>query len=769
MADAFTTGEPVATGGATLSSALEQSAWVYACVRTLSESVANVEFTVEMEEAKEKRHRAPAPSSPAPAASALFANPNPFTSRFDFWELLVAWLMLRGKAFVVATDRDGQVVRLGGRLKADPRPERLYVLPADRISRIPDGNWFSGWRYQPTVGDPLSNLILLPEELLFIRLPHPFNSWEGLAPLQAAALAASGDFAAAQFMRGLMLANAQVSPTFTSDQQLSDDQMKQVLAAVRERKRTAGTADRPLVLHSGLKPVPPEITVADMQFLENRKFSRQEICACFGVPQELIGFTEDANRSVGDAARLNFIENRIAPLCNRLANSFAPVLQCFGNGLVAEFCVEDLPVMQASRRTRIDGAVKLWGMGYPANVINEALDLGLPELPDGNTGYLPFSVSPVGADAPAAGGASSESPSNSPSPAPAEKSANPFTTLAALLRAGGASAASPNHSQPHTCGHSEAFAKAIAGSERKKRQLMSRFFFEQRKRALAALESGARSAEGLALSHRSLLDQPEEDARLIARLKPALVADLEFGGAQVWTELGSAADFALPPMEAVNFMARRQEAIKGINQETSDRLNATLQEGLLAGESQEKLADRVRSEFVYCDQVRAERIAATETGIAVNSGRFVGLQEAGVEKKAWLTSHLENTRTGHKAAERDYAAGIPLEDTFRVIGPDGTVDQMLHPGDPSASAGNVINCRCILLSVHDSSPGPDQTSAPRIPARFLAWESWLARANAPTTPSGLPFTPSEPPEGTIGASEADRQNAMACRRNAQGS
>ena len=41
-------------------------------------------------------------------------------------------------------------------------------------------------------------------------------------------------------------------------------------------------------------------------------------------------------------------------------------------------------------------------MGYPADVVNEYLGLGLPKIQGGDTGYLPFNLVPVGSAPPAA-------------------------------------------------------------------------------------------------------------------------------------------------------------------------------------------------------------------------------------------------------------------------------------------------------------------------------------------------------------------------------
>src|SRR3954453_7511519 len=112
------------------------------------------------------------------------------------------------------------------------------------------------------------------------------------------------------------------------------------------RKRSAGTADRPMLLWGKVRLERAVPTNTDLQFLENRKFNRQEICAVFGVPQELLGFTEDANRSVSDSARLNFIENRIAPLCQRIEAAMDREVKRFGPQVQGFFDIDNLPIMQ---------------------------------------------------------------------------------------------------------------------------------------------------------------------------------------------------------------------------------------------------------------------------------------------------------------------------------------------------------------------------------------------------------------------------------------
>ena len=373
-----------------LTSAYQQSSWVYACITTLAESVSAIPFRFVDSKNSELR-------TVNPELVRLFDQPHPQLDRFQFWELIVIWLCLRGEAFIYPIS-EGRVTRV---------PNSLLILCPDHLHEITRNGELAGWRYSASALRIThhASSVFLPEELIHIRLPNPFNFFRGMSPLTVAYLAAQTDYAAAQFMKGTMINNADTGLIVTTAEQLSPEQIEEVKAALRERKRAAGTADKPLFLWGGAQVQRPTISSADMQFLENRKFNRQEICAIFKVPQELLGFTEDANRSVSESMRLNFMENRIAPLCKRLEAAFEQLIQRFGRTsytsptytpIRGEFHVKSTPIMQAAQRSRVQTALRLFSLGVPVNVINQNLDLGLPDLPHGQTCYLPNGVNALG-------------------------------------------------------------------------------------------------------------------------------------------------------------------------------------------------------------------------------------------------------------------------------------------------------------------------------------------------------------------------------------
>jgi hypothetical protein len=244
--------------------------------------------------------------------------------------------------------------------------------------------------------------VLLPEEVLFLRQPSPWDLWDGLSPYSVALLAAQTDFASAQFMKGLMLNNGDAGYIATTEQQLSPEQRNQLMACLRARKRSLGRSDQPVILWGGVKLEKPFVSSADLQFLENRRFNRLEICAVFRVPQEILGFTEDANRSVSDSARLNFVENRIAPLCARIEAGIEPLIRLVAGApprrIFGFFDVDALPVMQKARMARYAAAQDAFEMGVPLGICNQVFALGLPgNLPHGHRSYLPTRLREIGA------------------------------------------------------------------------------------------------------------------------------------------------------------------------------------------------------------------------------------------------------------------------------------------------------------------------------------------------------------------------------------
>jgi len=96
---------------------------------------------------------------------------------------------------------------------------------------------------------------------------------------------------------------------------------------------------------------------------------------------------------------------------------------------------------------------------------------------------------------------------------------------------------------------------------------------------------------------------------------------------------------------------------------------------------------------------RAELISRTETARAANVGSMVGAMSTGlVTVKEWISAEDNRTRRIPRDANDHlnmHGVQIPIDQKF-VVPAKTYIDNMLHPGDSTAHAGNVCNCRCTL-------------------------------------------------------------------------
>ena len=404
-AAAWLRGEEPEAAGPVLTNAYQQVVWGYRAVNALAEQVANVPFVF----SRGERGRENLVTS-GPLLD-FYARPHPQLSRFEYWELRVIWLMLRGECFRVPifedTRRGGDTapyqshIGAGGPGKSAKRRrlEKVIILDPSHFQHIVQDHQLVGWRYTGFGNStPLASQVFLPEEVWYEKLPNPFDFWRGMPPLYAAAMAAKTDFAASAFMRGIIENNGDAGLIVRNDKRMDPDQEEQLIAELRKRKRRAGLADRPLLLTGVSEIIKPALSSSDLQFLENRKFSRAEICAAFGVPEEILTATDHAKYDVMQGARQNFIENRVAPLCCRLEAAEDVVVKSLDPNAVGWFDLDSLPIMQQARRNRLMAARTGFEMGIPFNELNRVLDLGFKHLPWGDEGWVAAGMRKIGGE-----------------------------------------------------------------------------------------------------------------------------------------------------------------------------------------------------------------------------------------------------------------------------------------------------------------------------------------------------------------------------------
>jgi hypothetical protein len=127
-------------------------------------------------------------------------------------------------------------------------------------------------------------------------------------------------------------------------------------------------------------------------------------------------------------------------------------------------------------------------------------------------------------------------------------------------------------------------------------------------------------------------------------------------------------------------------------------LTGGIDEGLGIAEIGRNIVKDIKEYSGKFAKYRSERIARTEIIGTSNWASITSVESSGIKdrlKKRWLVTEDGRERETH--LEMNDRPSIGIDDYFEVRNIDGGVDRMKYPGDPSGSAGNIINCRCTVV------------------------------------------------------------------------
>jgi hypothetical protein len=149
-------------------------------------------------------------------------------------------------------------------------------------------------------------------------------------------------------------------------------------------------------------------------------------------------------------------------------------------------------------------------------------------------------------------------------------------------------------------------------------------------------------------------------------------------------------------------LSQAADKVKKIGDATKRSIRVLISEGSNNGDSYKVIAESIWSSTAKdINLKRAQRIARTETHTASTYAVNEAVRSTRVKfEREWVSMADERTRpypgsTG-AAAKWDHRKANgqrrPMDVAFDVSG-----EKLMVPGDPKASAGNSINCRCVLL------------------------------------------------------------------------
>lgn len=265
---------------------------VYACVKVISETLAWLPLVLYRHDGAGKR-----PDVQNPLYRLLYSSPNSWQTSFEFREMMMGHLLLRGNAFAekVSSPRRGieQLIPL--------HPDRVQVFRQEGSGRV--------YQYTSPAGE---KRVLLPSEMFHVMGPGE-DGLVGMNPLQcqreAIGLAITAqEFGARLFGNGTHLGGVLYHPKHLSVE--AHENLKKTWDQSYQGVKKAG---KTAILEEGMTFQTLNMTALDAQFLESRKFSVAEIARIFRVPPHKIADLERSTNNNIEHQSLEFVTDTMMP------------------------------------------------------------------------------------------------------------------------------------------------------------------------------------------------------------------------------------------------------------------------------------------------------------------------------------------------------------------------------------------------------------------------------------------------------------------------
>lgn len=357
---------------------------VFACVRVLSESLAQLPLRLMEEDGRMRQ-----PAKQHPLYRILNFLPNPEMTSTEFRLTLMGHLALWGNAYA-------QIVFDGA-----GRRRELWPLRPDRMSVERSRSGEKVYLYQTERG----TVDFDKSEIMHLHSAS-FDGMTGLSPVATVRrtfeLKAQMDEYGAAFWEndarpGMVLKHAKV---------LSAKARENILGSWEERHKGPSKSGRPAILEEGMDIATIGLPQSDAQFLETQKFTRSEIAAIFRVPAHMIGDLEHATFSNIEEQATEFVTFTLEPWIKIWQDAIRRDLLWphEQDRYYAHFTVQALLKGKHSERAQFYHTLHQVGAVSP-NDIREWEDLN--PIDGGDLYMVPMNMQPVG-DAGAASAAASE-------------------------------------------------------------------------------------------------------------------------------------------------------------------------------------------------------------------------------------------------------------------------------------------------------------------------------------------------------------------------
>jgi len=595
----------------------------------------------------------------------------------------------------------------------------LQLLPPQHTAPIPDPKKFvSGFEVDMRNG---TKVTLKPEDVVWIRKPHPLDPYLSLTPMESAGIAIEIENLSKLYNRNFLLNDGRPGGLLVVRGEIDDDDKDELKSRFRGNVNRAG-AVTVLSSDEGVDFVDTGQSPRDANYVQMRQIQKEEILAAFGVPESVIG--NAAGRTFANAAEEHkvFWNETMLPHLETIARA----LDELDDQYYIDFDVTDVPVLVLYKQERdrylmteyqtglISGNEYREGAGRKV-VDSELMNamLANPNLtPIGYTnkkfvqqqmgapgmgGAVPPAGTPGGPMMPGMGAV----PPIPGMPAIEGVAPAPQDGMTAALAAEDVAAAQAGQMAQASAFGNQVSTKSLWDEwDEKAENSLGRWteildtalerFVERQQRVIMEKAAGSKSRRALdsgSLDYENIFDQRIWDKQLAEDMRPILSGIMNDAATIVSQEIGMQAE--IDEKEASEHLKEQVERFQQVNATTAKEIEGAVLISLSLGDEEDKmgmLKAALLAIFVNLLSKRKRTIAEHESHAAFNAGSFYAGRSIGAATKTWVSEKDAKVRPEHSSL---HGNTVSMHEPFVVSG-----QAIMYPGDPTAPINLTMNCRC---------------------------------------------------------------------------
>lgn len=602
----------------------------------------------------------------------------------------------------------------------------LHLLPPQYTSPIPDPKKFvAGFEVRmPGIQNPT---IVKPEDVIWIRRPHPLDPYLSLTPMESAGIAIEIENLAKVYNRNYLLNDGRPGGLLVIRGEIDDDDKEEVRSRFRGNlNRVGGTTV--LSADDGVDYIDTSSNPRDAAYIQMRQITKEEILAAFGVPESVIGNASGRTFSnAGEEIRVFWMETMLPHL-----EPLARALDELDDKYYVDFDTSSVPIMIIAKNERARYFMDEFQNGLiSANEYRELSgrktvesDLADSLLANPNLTPIANTEKPMEDQQAAQQGAMAQVPGMPPMSPDVSMGAPAPDTMAGSLAAEMSGAPMPEAApvatpettvEPTPTGQLSAESyedvrfkmetTALSDWDVKAEKSADRWaeifdrslerYMERQQRVVLEKASGAkarRALEGGTLAVEMVFDKNVWNKQLDDDIRPLITGIVNDAATLSREQTGM--DSAPDEEEIKQYINDQMARVQKINDTTAEEITAAVLVAMaLSGDDggidkSSLLRSALIAIFANLLMRRKRMIAEHEAQTAYNAGVYFSGKQVGAVTKTWLTRRDTSVRPAHQFLQ---GKTVDLGDGFTV---DGSV--LRFPGDPLAPPSLTMNCRCRL-------------------------------------------------------------------------